>query len=385
MLFHPTSRPGDHMSDIFSDHIFFDLSAPKCASKLFDAWVRDFKRRIDSLKKLGRSILFSDGAYWTKTSRSSYAFTAFHNSMWHDSSGWCPAGSSYDAELAALEEAIQWAVTNRLSDPVFFIDNRAVLTSFLDLDTHSSQMSSIRINTILHDYLSTTDNTFSFAYCPSHVGIEGNERADRLTKTGATMGPTLPLKILRSNFLNDFKRDMTQHWRTLSNSQTYKGRNWLPIRRKRRVFKPDIGNKAAKRFFISMSGNDIETISRMAHAITRHAPTGEYRQQFHPDLPTHCKLCDSTTILHTRAHVLTDCPSYVSLAPSITDWMEKFFPGKPFCILLRRSAGGRSLNTGNFLNHRWLRTIFYTSLLLSHFISYLYTSLTTYGAAVRYI
>ena len=183
-------------------------------------------------------------------------------------------------------------------------------------------MSSIRINTIIHDYLSTTDNTISFAYCPSHVGIEGNERADRLTKTGAAMGPTLPLKILRSNFLNDFKRDMTRHWRTLSNSQTYKGHNWLPIRRKRRMFKPRIGDKATKRFFISMSGNDIETISRMARAITRHAPTGEYRQRFHPDLPTHCKLCGSTAILHTRAHVLTCCPSYVSLAPSITDWKK---------------------------------------------------------------
>ncbi|KAF8697670.1 hypothetical protein AX14_001310 [Amanita brunnescens Koide BX004] len=338
MPFHPISRPGERVSDLFSDRVFFDLSAPKRASKLFGAWVRDFKNRVDSLKKSGRSILFSDGAYWTKTSRASYAFTAFHKSSWHDSSGWCPAGSSYDAEIAALEEAIQWAVTNRLDDPVFFIDNKAVLTSFLDLGTHSSQMSSIRINTIIHDYLSTTNNTISFAYCPSHVGIEGNERADRLTKTGAAMGPTLPLKILRSNFLNDFKRDMTRHWRTLSNSQTYKGHNWLPIRRKRRMFKPRIGDKATKHFFISMAGNDIETISRMARAITGHAPTGEYRQRFHPDLPMHCKLCDSTAILHTRAHVLIDCPSYVPLAPSITDWKKdrqndkswkKFFQANP--------------------------------------------------------
>ena len=111
MPFHPISRPGERVSDVFSDRVFFDLSAPKRASKLFDAWVRDFKNRVDSLKKSGRSILFSDGAYWTKTSRSSYAFTAFHDSSWHDSSGWCPAGSSYDAEIAALEEAIQWAVT----------------------------------------------------------------------------------------------------------------------------------------------------------------------------------------------------------------------------------------------------------------------------------
>ncbi|KAF8640204.1 hypothetical protein AX14_009990 [Amanita brunnescens Koide BX004] len=175
MPFHPISRPGNHVSDLFSDRIFFELSAPKRSSKLFAAWVRDFKKRIYSLKKANRTLVFTDGAFWAKSARASYAYSAFSNGAWHDFSFWCPAGSSYDSELAALEDAIQWAVTNHIADPVFFIDNKAVLTSFLDLGTHSSQMSSIRINILLHDYLSTSTNTVSFAYCPSHVGIEGNE------------------------------------------------------------------------------------------------------------------------------------------------------------------------------------------------------------------
>ena len=225
----------------------------------------------------------------------------------------------HTTEIAALEEAIQWAVIKGVPNPIFFIDNKVVLTSFLDLTTHSSQMSSIRINALIHDFLSTTDNVMSFAYCPSHVGIEGNERADQLTKKGAAMGPTTPTRMLRSNFINDFKRDMTTHWRVLSHSQMYKGQGWLPIRRKRRIFKPSIGSKATKNFFLSISGNDIETLSRMARAITGHAPTGEYRQRFHPDLPTYCKHCGPTTE-HTRAHILTSCTSYVPLAPSITDW-----------------------------------------------------------------
>lgn len=139
-------------------------------------------------------MLFSDGAYWSKSSRAAYAFTAFHNNAWHDISGWCPAGSLYDAEIAALEEAIQWAIVKCIKDPIFFVDNKAVLTSFLNLDMHSSQLSSIRINMLLHEYLSSsTSSTISFAYCPSHKGIEGNERADRLTKHGAAMGPTPPI------------------------------------------------------------------------------------------------------------------------------------------------------------------------------------------------
>ncbi|KAF8705650.1 hypothetical protein AX14_013860 [Amanita brunnescens Koide BX004] len=316
---HHIARPGERVADIYDQRIFFDLTAPKRASKFFDGWVRDFKVKIENLKRSGRTLIFTDGAYWTRSSRAAYAFTAFHNAEWHDVSWWCPAGSSYDSELAALEEAIQWAVVNRVQDPIFFVDNKAVVTSFLDLDTHSSQLSSIRINMLLHDYLSTTDNDISFAFCPSHVGIEGNERADRLTKKGAAIGPTKPFRILQSNFLGQFKWDMSVHWRFLATSQTYKGRNWLPIKRKRRVFKPDVTNRACKRFFMTLSGNDITTISRMARTLTNHAPTGEYRRRFYPDRPTFCKFCGPST-KHTRNHVLFSCPQYESLAPSLTDW-----------------------------------------------------------------
>ncbi|KAF8695817.1 hypothetical protein AX14_001630 [Amanita brunnescens Koide BX004] len=107
---HPISRPGERISDIYADRLFFDLTAPKRSSKLFDGWVRDFKIKIKSLIENGRSLIFSDGAYWAKSSRAAYAFTAFHQNSWHDAHGWCLAGSSFDAELAALEEAIQWAV-----------------------------------------------------------------------------------------------------------------------------------------------------------------------------------------------------------------------------------------------------------------------------------
>ncbi|KAF8674803.1 hypothetical protein AX14_005230 [Amanita brunnescens Koide BX004] len=173
MPFHPISRPGERVADLYHDRLFFEMSAPKRSSKLFAAWVWDFKLRIDALKKSGRLLIFTDGAYWNKSARASYAFTVFQHGTWHDHYWWCPAGSSYDSEIAALEEAIQWAVTNNVKNPVFFVDNKAVLTTFLDLTTHSSQMSSIRVNVLLHDHLTNSDNTLSFAYCPSHVGIEG--------------------------------------------------------------------------------------------------------------------------------------------------------------------------------------------------------------------
>ncbi|KAF8663591.1 hypothetical protein AX14_006855, partial [Amanita brunnescens Koide BX004] len=254
--------------------------------------------------------------------------------------GWCPAGSSFNSELAALEEAIQWAVVNNVQNPVFFINNKAVLASFLDLNTHSSQTASIRINMLLHDCLSTTQDTLSFAYCPSHVRIEGNECADKLTKQGAALGPAIPIRILRSNFISQFKREMTTHWRILATSQSYKGRSWMPIKRKHRTFKPDVVNKSCKNFFMALSGNDITTLSRMARTLTNHAPTGEYRRQFHPEQPTFCKTCGPETE-HTRSHALFSCTKYEPLAVSFTDWKndrhndkawKKFFQANPSAL-----------------------------------------------------
>ena len=74
-----------------------------------------------------------------------------------------------------------------------------------------------------HLFFDLTAPKRSFAYCPSDVGIKGNEQANRLTKEGAAIGPTSPIKILRLNFLQEFKRDMSKHWRVLAKSQTYKG------------------------------------------------------------------------------------------------------------------------------------------------------------------
>ncbi|KAF8673505.1 hypothetical protein AX14_005365 [Amanita brunnescens Koide BX004] len=276
---HPVARPGERIADIYAHRLFFNLSAPKRSSKFFNGWVNSFKKKIEDLKTDGHTLVFTDGAYWAKSSRASYAFTVHDAHGWNDHYGWCPA----------------------------------------DLDSHSSQMASIQINMILKDHLATTNNIFSFAYCPSHVGIEGNECADELTKQGAAIGPATPLKILRSNFIGQFKRDMTTHWRALATSHSYKGRSWLPIKRRGRKFKPDIVNKSCKAFFMTLAGNDITTISRMARALTNHAPTGEYRRRFHPDEPTFCKTCGPETE-HTRSHVLFACPQYDSLAASFTDW-----------------------------------------------------------------
>ena len=316
---HPLSRPGDRIVDLFPDRITIDSHSPKKGSSLFKAWVHDLKASISSLHSAGQPVLYTDGGFWNKTARGALSFTCFHNGTWHDTFDWCPAGSSFDAEVATIEAAIQWACLKRLHNPTIFVDNKAALVSFLDTRVRCSQMVCIRINSILRDRLSDSPTTtFTMRYCPSHVGIEGNERADRLTRLGAAIAPTVPPRVLLSNYVNDFTKRMTAHWRTLFASRSFKGNQWLPICHKKKVFKPAVKNKAATLFFHILSMNDIGTLSRMARAITNHGPIGEYRLRFHPDEDPTCPACPHC--LQTRTHVLFHCSRYVPLHTSLANW-----------------------------------------------------------------
>ena len=111
---------------------------------------------------------------------------------------------------------------------------------------------------------------------------------------------------------------MTLHWRIMFSARNFKGRQWLPICRRKKVFKPAVRNKATTNFFYDLSANDIETLSRMARAITNHAPTGEYRTRFYPELSPYCPTCPQR--VQTRTHILFHCPRYSFLHSSLTNW-----------------------------------------------------------------
>ena len=96
------------------------------------------------------------------------------------------------------------------------------------------------------------------------------------------------------------------------------GSLFAEIRRSSRVFKPSFA-KTSRNFFHNMAKGDASHLSRIAHVLTNHAPTGEYRTRFFPNEPTACPHCDESA-LQTRRHILTECPWYVNVFPSLTDW-----------------------------------------------------------------
>ena len=297
---------------------------PKKNSEGFNEWKRELIQWLRNEEDQGATMIYTDGSFVREKQIGGYGVCISEQQTWvHDHSDWCAAASSYDSELAALESAIQWISIHRPRATRICIasDNKSVLTSFLDMSAHSSQTSSLRINlALLSLFADNKDISIRLTHCPSHSGIPGNERADKLaTIGGSPLPPVAP--SLRGNYLNSYVQDMDSWWKTQTTIQEYRGRQWLAIKRKRKRFKPSIRNKPNANFFTLASKDSISTMARITRCITNHAPTGEYRQRFFPDKPTHCTTCGPNTLL-SREHILCACPSFTPIAPSINNWKQ---------------------------------------------------------------
>ena len=156
---------------------------------------------------------------------------------------------------------------------------------------------------------------FNFSYCPSHVGIAGNERADRLANSLPL--PLMPMPhLLWQHFISHQRQQANRVWALKASSPSYRGRQWIPVKRKRKTFVPCIGSAARKNFFPCLNDDDMQRMTCFTYAITNHAPTGEHSVKIFPDKPMNCIRCDDD-VLQSCIHILTCC-TYFSSFPNLT-------------------------------------------------------------------
>ncbi|KAF8656644.1 hypothetical protein AX14_008029 [Amanita brunnescens Koide BX004] len=118
-------------------------------------------------------VLNRDGAFHHSDYKAAFAFTICQNDLWHDQYDWCPAASSFDAELRAIEAALEHLTTRTCCNrATLFIDNKAAANSLFNFGVASSQMSVIRINMLLDSWLSANpERTLAVRFTPSHQGV----------------------------------------------------------------------------------------------------------------------------------------------------------------------------------------------------------------------
>lgn len=209
----------------------------------------------------------------------------------------------FDGEMAALAMGINLATNFAADNPTishihFFADNSSAASSIFNPRPSSGQSFAHSFYQLSSKFLdANVANHISIKWCPSHCGIRGNERADRLAKQATTLSSTTT--TTRANAIRRAKlaaqKEWTKEWRSSVQPGWFTVSDRIPP-----SLKP---TKHARRL-----ANKRELYGRIVQARTGHAYTGEFRRRFALDEPYTCP-CDNAT-LETREHILIHCPRF---------------------------------------------------------------------------
>ena len=279
-------------------------SAPPRSSKVFEQWATSWIQQAyaDSHDK---TIIGMDGSYTTRGQGSSAFVVQTANAVTHTHS--CPvaAHSSYDTKMQATSMVIEYITDHIRGKILVFIDNQSTLKALFNVK-HHSLFELARLNSIaMQKWIdSAPHNEIEFRWMPSHLGFHINKLADKAAGS-LPIGPfpnpietiTSCIRHNRAAVVNKWR----QAWRPFAVTKR------LQLKFKKKQVLPNAWDSKSKIFMCH--AHDIVTYSRFNRLVTGHAPTGEFRQRFFPHEP---QSCTCFARFQSHAHLLTECPKYIS-------------------------------------------------------------------------
>ena len=94
--------------------------------------------------------------------------------------------SIYTAELLAIKNAMCWINESNHKESVIFSDS---LSSLVSLESNYSQSRPELLNeiVIIYNKILNAGKQVTIVWCPAHIGITGNEKADTAAKAGLNL------------------------------------------------------------------------------------------------------------------------------------------------------------------------------------------------------
>lgn len=131
--------------------------------------------------------VYTDGSVNTEEQKSGYGYAVWEgNNLIHEGYGPVTAECiSYEAELKALEQAVTWLqcwLPSQSRKVAIFTDSMSAVMALRSATNYNDAMLNevIRRLSVLAD-----SHEVGVHWIPGHVGVEGNERADRLASVGS--------------------------------------------------------------------------------------------------------------------------------------------------------------------------------------------------------
>ena len=223
--------------------------------------------------------------------------------------------SIFTAEAEAIRKTLQMIQHSTQSmKNVIFCDSKSVLETISNQETRNPIMISI-LDSL--EKLKRDNFVIEFCWIPSHVGIQGNERADQYAKAGLSsrVEPS-HFKVPYTDFIPKVKTYIKNLWQIRYNDKHFN---------KRPIKLYDI-NPSIKPFYLNNISRKDEVIIhrlRIGHTRLTHCHLMENRPE-----PS-CIFCDANVVLSVK-HLLIDCLHFSIIraryfnANSMRDLFERF-------------------------------------------------------------
>lgn len=227
----------------------------------------------------------------------------------------------YTAELVAVWLALLWVEVNRPRKAVIASDSSSALISIKTCQSKSRQDMVIEIIQIANNLIQS-GTEITLIWVPAHIGVIGNELADKCAKKAAgNSNVAIEVNYSEAEIKSIVKNIVKGKWQTLwDNGQT--GRQFYNIQ-----------NKVGKGRIMNRSKEEEDVLSRMRYGHTRLNKTLVIIKK-HDD--GNCELCECPESVE---HVILQCPKYQEERQRLSSQLKRKQLRLNLEEILQRSSG----------------------------------------------
>ena len=194
----------------------------------------------------------------------------------------------FSAELTAILEAINHVHDSEYAQANIITDSRSSIQAIMNIQPRNPIVQNI------HDAIKSSQKSFNLCWVPSHVGVDGNEQADRLarasTSSEAISHWTVSRGDLRTAVKATAKRQWKESWRSLQDNKLREITDSIST-----LPNSSCPNRMWERALVRLRSGH----SRLTHG---HIMTR--------DQPPTCQDCEDSPL--TIKHLLVECPLHRS-------------------------------------------------------------------------